>query len=115
MKGEYGQSAQGNFKVVDTIAVPHPYMVTAAHVCHASDHFGGHLSKECILDGEKKRIVCGICKGALTFEQHESALLIECPKGVPLGGNEELADYLKSIVSKAEENGYCGFAFKDGA
>ena len=43
LKARYGASEQGNFAVIDTIGVPHPYMIGPKHVAYASDFRGGIL------------------------------------------------------------------------
>lgn len=114
---KYGESAQGNFRIVDTIGVPHPYCVGARHVVHAADHHSGMLGKDAIECGERKRIFCDICKGKLTFAQHEQALIVECNADLhePNGQtNSELHDFLLAIKDQVERDGYAGFAFKQG-
>lgn len=111
---KYGKSEHGNYAVVNTIGVPHPYMITGRHVGHASDNFGGMLGEAAIESGEKKGIVCGTCRGKLTYKQHEHALLVEC-KG-PLNGEDgkavpELHEYLLKCKALAEADHYAGFAF----
>lgn len=50
---KYGESECGNFKVIDTIGVPHPYCIGPKHVGWASDHWNGMLGKDAILDAEE--------------------------------------------------------------
>ena len=110
MQGEYGESERGNFKVIDTIGVPHPYMITDKHVVHASDYYGGRLGERAIKSGEELGIICGVPGCNLSWEEHKQALLVECKKDLDC---QELRDYLKSIVDEVEENGYVGFTFLD--
>jgi len=60
---------------------------------------------------EKMGAKCGICKGELSFEAHEKALLVGCLKELDC---QELKDYLLSLKDKCEKDGYAGFAFKRG-
>jgi len=91
----YGRSAKGNFGVIDTIGVPHPYMVGTKHVVHASDHHMGMLGKETM-----EVIPCEICHKTFTDGKHETALLLEClkePKNHTAVGKEAEV-YLKKII-----------------
>ena len=113
----YGKSKQGNFKVIDTIGIPHTYCITPEHL----------LPDEMYLDIPKAEIennaVCDICKNLvkegkqnkiLTYEEHEKALLVECKIKLNQGEeNKELKKYLLSIKVKAEKKGFVGFAFLD--
>lgn len=113
---EYPASEQGNFRVVDTIGVPHPYCIGAKHVAIAADRFGGMLGEAAIEAAEAEGVCCGICKGKLTFKQHETALLIGCKNDLKGADNKavpELHAYLLAIKPMCEEDGYVGFAFKD--
>jgi len=118
LQERYGKSEHGNFFVVDTIGTPHPYCIGTKHVSHAADNFCGRLSRECVEDGEKKRIFkCEVRGCTLPYAQHETALLVECKK--ELKGEDgkvdpELEIYLKSSVDKANEDKYAGFAFIRG-
>lgn len=113
IKGEYGESENGNFKITDTIGIPHPYMITHHHVAIASDNFGGMLGQEAIREAEERGYMCGF-KCGLSYDEHKQALLVSCKEEVSVNGknNKELEKYLKDIVKEAEDNGYEGFAFK---
>ena len=105
------------FVVVDTIGVPHPYCITPRHVAHASDRFGGMLTKEAIRDAEKNAgASCDICRksgnGILSIEEHGNALLIEVDDSRELKEILELHPYLLSIKEQATKDGFAGFAFK---
>jgi hypothetical protein len=111
---KYPSSKCNTFRIKDTIGVPHPYCIGPQHVGWAADHFSGILSKAAIEDAEKKGVArCEICKGKLSFAEHEQALLVECfkepKKGTPEG--DELNEYLKSIVDQATKDGFAGFVF----
>lgn len=110
---KYGESANGNYRVKDSIGVPHPYMIGARHVGHAADNFGGRLGKEAIESAEEQGIKCCVCKGELSYAEHEQALLVESDKDHK--GHEtlqaELQTWLKSICDMATSDGYAGFAF----
>lgn len=114
IKGKYPESAGGNFKVIDTIGVPHPYCIGSRLVAHAADRFNGMLGEAAIEDAEKHGIHCDICKQngtILSFKEHKQALLIESKVDIdPVP--EELKAYLLSIKEETEKNGYVGFAFK---
>lgn len=114
LKAQLGDSEHGNFFIKDTIGVPHPYCIGAKHVAHAADHHGGMLSQSAIESGERKGIVCEICKGKLTYAQHEQAILIGCRKD-PNEGNEfeaELRAYLLKLNDVIEPlKKWAGYAF----
>lgn len=112
---KYGSSEHGNFKVVDTIGVPHPYCIGARHVAHAADRFSGMLGEAAVESAEKHGIMCEICKGKLTFKQHEQALLVSCEAPTTVDGknNPELVDFLMKCKPLCEADGFAGFAFKD--
>ena len=82
MKGEYGLSEQGNFKVVDTIGVPHPYCITPKHVEIASQWHGGILDESAIRHAEERGAKCGVKGCNLNYDQHEQALLVGCSKEI---------------------------------
>jgi hypothetical protein len=116
LAARYGKSEQGNFFVCDTIGVPHPYCITDKHVTLAADNFSGILSKEAIENAEKHGAKCGICKGKLSFAQHEQALLVECRvdmKQEDGSANPELHAYLLKCKEMCEQDKYAGFAFLD--
>jgi hypothetical protein len=112
----YGKSEAGNFFVMDTIGVPHPFTVGPAHITHAQK-FGGVLSKECIEDLERttKQSSCLHRGCRLKLEEHNQALLIECRADMKSDGkiNPELHAYLLAAKPLAEEDKYAGFAFVD--
>lgn len=113
-KGKYPESANGNYKVVDTIGVPHTYCIGKKLLEFTSEHWGGILGAPAIEDAEKHGIYCEICTNKygtpLSYAEHKQALLIEC-KGEIDPVPEELKTYLESIKEECEKNGYVGFAF----
>lgn len=114
LQKKYGKSEKENFRVIDTIPVPHPYCITPRHVAHAARRFAGILSAGAVEDAEKHGARCDTCKGRLKFKEHEIALLVECRteiKGEDGQVDPELHAYLKSIVDMAEQDHYAGFAF----
>jgi hypothetical protein len=113
LSARYGKSEHGNFSIKNTIGVPHPYMITVAHVKEAADHHGGMLGTSAIEAAEKKRIFCGICKGQLKVHQHETALVVSCKQELKINGevNPELHAYLVSVTDKVNEDKFAGFAF----
>jgi hypothetical protein len=115
----YGKSEQGNFEAIDTIGVPHPYVITPHHVGVASDNFCGMLGKEAIEECERRGHGCGMkingeyCR--LSFAQHEQAVLVGCSaelKDTAGKINPELHAWLLKIKDQAEKDGFAGFAFK---
>lgn len=115
-EARYGKSENGNFAIVDTIGVPHPYCIGAKHVAHASDHFGGMLGDAAIRDAEKKGVAkCEMRGCTLTYEGHERALLISCKTAMKTDDGKaapELHAYLLAIKDRATEDGFAGFAFR---
>jgi hypothetical protein len=103
----YKEFETDEFYVKDTIGIPHPYCIGTKHVVHASDNFVGRLTKEAIIDSEKHGAKCGICKGELSYEQHETAILIGCKTEDP----KKLQAFCKSIIHLVEEDKYAGFSF----
>jgi len=96
-------------KDVDTIAVPHPFMITPTHVAYASKH-GGVLDEHNITYSGGR---CGMKNCQLKFSEHKSQVTasIEVPQNRDLNAVEGLHAYLLSIKDKAVELGIEGFAF----
>jgi len=115
---KYNKSKEGNFEVIDTIGVPHPYCLTPKHVAVASDEFFGMLGEEAIRKAEEEGAICDICKkinrkdgsNILSYDEHKTALLVNCKKEIK--DNEELHQYLLSIKEMAIKDNFEGFAFK---
>ena len=111
---KYGESEHGNFAVIDTIGVPHPYCIGARHVTHASDRYAGILGGAAIESAEKKGIYCEVCEGRLSYKEHKIALLVECRAPTTDSSGSavpELHDYLLKVKEQCERDGYAGFAF----
>ena len=117
IKGNYPASEKGNFSIIDTIGVPHPYCITSKHLQYST---GMYLD---IPGAEEKGAVCDICLKnqrrnhipILSYAEHEQALLVSCKVDIKDDGSpvpEELKTWLISIRDQATENGYVGFAFK---
>jgi len=114
---KYGKSEKGNYQVIDTIGVPHPYCIGAKHVAIASDEFGGMLGEGAIERAEQKGVYCDICakanrkfgKPILSYKEHKQALVVACYLDPQKGGYPELQTYLKSIVTMCEQDKYEGF------
>lgn len=117
LKERYGTSEKGNYSVIDTIGVPHPYCITEKLVAYASDHFYGVLDKRAVEQAEKHGIRCGVRGCTLTFDQHETALLVGCKGPLKEEGTNlahpELHSYLLKCKPLCEEDHYAGFAFVD--
>lgn len=115
LQSRYGKSEKGNFFVRETIGVPHPYCITPIHVEVASKHHGGMLNESAIQDAERAYGGrCGICKGKLKFNEHETALLVVCSAEMKDSKGQvdpELHAYLLKCKSLCEEDGFAGFAF----
>jgi hypothetical protein len=100
------------FEVIDTIGVPHSYMITEKHVAFTSDHFNGMLSEAAITAGEKQRIHCGQKGCTLTYHQHEQAALIQCTTSGTLQDHHiELNEYLNSIKDLLVQDNFAGVLF----
>src|SRR5271166_3776615 len=81
LQERYGKSQKEHFWVRETIGFPHPYCITPKHIKVAADYHSGILSQEAIRDAEANHHAsCGICRSQLSFEEHESALLVACQK-----------------------------------
>lgn len=114
----FGQSEQKNFKIIDTIGVPHPYCIAPVHLEYNDSMY---LGSEQIIKMEKehpKKVMCDICKHnksdkILSYEEHKQALLVKCLKDFHKDKelNKELKDWLLSIKNKCEKKKYAGFAF----
>jgi hypothetical protein len=124
---KYGDSEQHHFRAVDTIGVPHPYMIGTKHVAWAADHWNGILGNAAIEDAEKHGIKCEICKKnrlGLKYEDHKQALVIECDLDMSVlddidpsikKWNPEIHEYLNKIKDQVQKDGYEGFAFLDNS
>ena len=111
---KYPKSKKKNFYVKDTIGVPHLYCITPKHFYGD----GMYMDAERIRTAEKENnAVCDICKKInrdkgipiLSYDEHETALLISCKKEIE--GNKELHEYLLTIKEMCEKDKYAGFAF----
>jgi hypothetical protein len=114
LRARYGASEQDNYRVRETIPVPHPYCITPKHVQVAADQFGGMLGVVAVKSAEKQGAKCGICKGKFAFEEHGTALLVECGrelKDAKGSAEPELHAYLLKCKPLCEADKYVGFAF----
>lgn len=113
LRGNYGESEQGNFKVVDTLPATHFFCITAKHIAYAADHHCGLLNEDTI---EQSGIPCGVKGCNLSLADHKEVLLISAaaeltdPDDVRKP-NPELHAYLLKIKDECEKNGYVGFMF----
>ena len=121
---KYGISKNGNFSVIDTVGVPHPYCITSKHLQTGRMYLGADAIREA---EEKYKAVCDICrkrvkKGLqpkiLTYDEHKQALLVECKKDIhdpedKTKMNPELHEYLLGIKELAKQEKYEGFVFLD--
>lgn len=99
------------FQIIDTILVPHPYCITPRHVTYAADYCSGILGEDAIIEAEKQGAKCGICRGDLSYEAHETAV-VEVDDKRELEDIPELKKYLLKIKALCESDGFAGFAFK---
>lgn len=105
------KSSKGNFRVHDTIGVPHPYMITSKHVTYTSDNFNGMLGSSAIESAENEGITCGICRGKLSYKEHETALVIQCDKDVhnDKSTQNELQKFMLKLKPRMKKDKYVGF------
>jgi hypothetical protein len=117
LRAQGGESEHGHFYIKDSIGVPHPYCITPKHVAEASDHHCGMLNEAAIEAAERKGATCGICRGKLSYRQHEQAVLIGCRAALKDEGgkvNPELHQYLLKLKPLVEDGKhFAGFAFAD--
>ena len=102
------------YKIIDTITFPHAYCITPKHIVHAADNFGGELGVDAIksLEKNKGHGCCGVKKCNLSFDEHETALLVEVNYDKELKDAPGLQDYLTSCFVQMKIDNYCGFYFK---
>lgn len=105
----YKYPSTKQFKIIDTIGVPHLYCITAKHLEYCR---GMYLNKEEIIHAESKGARCDICKGKLSYDEHEIALLVEVKDKRELKDIPELHGYLLECKPLCESDGFSGFAFK---
>lgn len=112
---KYGKSENGNFSIVDSVPVPHPYMITPKHLEFVADNNHGILDEHAIMECEKRGIYCAICKNArnqiLPFSEHKLALLVGC-KADLMENKDEIKEFILRINDATEKDGYVGFVFR---
>ena len=113
-KGDYEGS--DNYFIIDTIGVPHMYMIGPRHIGYASDRFSGLLGAEAIKSGEReKKLHCYQPGCTLYYEEHKEALLVKCMKDPAIEENsKELNELIVKWKEEVERNNYAGFAFVRG-
>ncbi len=113
-KLDYGESEDGNFKVVDTMGVPHGFCLTPRHISWAANKYGGMLTRQAVAESGAP---CGIKGCTLTVWEHKTALLVSCLQPVAYPetkeNNKEVEKYLRSIVDQCIKEDYSGFVFLD--
>lgn len=119
----HGESENGNYKIIDTIPIPHPYMVTSKHLEYNRDEM--YLGIEQIERMEKEHgPLCGQRINAhrdqctLKYGDHKSGLLIQCklPMTSPEDKtkfNDELYKYMLKIKENLDTKKFDGFGFVD--
>lgn len=115
LEDRYGASEEGNFHIIDTIGVPHPFTIGPRHIKHAQE-FDGILSEACIehLEKELRGPSCAHRRCNLKYKEHEQALLISCKMEIKQEDGQavpELQSYLLKCKPLCEEDKYAGFAF----
>jgi hypothetical protein len=99
---------------VETISVPHPYVIGPRHVAIASDRFSGRLGEDAIEASERAGYGCQHPRCQLSHKEHESMrtlfVLLDSKPG-DLNNVPGLHAYLVSIKERAESLGIQGFAF----
>lgn len=116
--GKYKQT--DDYRVRDSIAIPHPYCITPRHLTGKHMCLGAAEIKEAERDNGAR---CDICRQlvkdgkqdrVLFYDEHEQGLLIEVSNGKTLKEQEkELKGFLLDIKDMAEADGYVGFGFVD--
>ena len=98
-----------SLKDVRKVSVPHPFMITPAHVTFASKR-GGILDEHNI---RHSGAPCGMKGCQVKFSEHKTQVVavVEVPQNRDLNAVEGLHAYLLSIKDKATELGIEGFAF----
>jgi len=111
----YEKSKLGNFYVVSSIGIPHPYCITPKHLIKGEMYLN-------IEAAEKQGAVCNTCRHLvrekkqdriLTYKEHKQGLLICCE--IDPKTSEELKEYLNDLVASEPtiKKEYEGFAFID--
>jgi len=118
VKGDYGKSAKGHFRVIDSIGVPHPYCIGPEHLQYNDSIYIGAEQIRRMEKQHPTKVHCMVKGCNLSYDEHEQGLIIECKVSMvdPNNNNNtrpELYNYLLQIKEEAEENGYVGFAFLD--
>jgi hypothetical protein len=112
LREKYGQSEGGHFRIVDSVAVPHPYVIGPSHIAAAEN---GILDKYSIERAEREgRAHCLHPRCQLKLHEHEKALLVECERELKNDKGEvdpELQAYIVAKKEQAEKDGYAGFSF----
>lgn len=109
---KYGKSAKGNFEVIDTIGVPHPYCITPKHMLKDRMYMNGDTIREAEKTVGARCDICRKNKMNLTYDEHEQALLVACYKDIKIK-EKELHAYLLKIKDMTTADKYAGFAFLD--
>lgn len=117
-KGEYGVSEQGNFEVIDSIGVPHPYCIGAAHLKYNDCMMLGTDQIRRMEKEHPHHVHCKVKGCTLSYDEHEQALVVACKADMVSPGDgkkacPELHNYLLKAKDEATKNGYTGFAFLD--
>jgi len=113
----FGKSDSGNFEVMDTIPVPHAYMITPKHLIYNKNEM--YLGDTQIERMESEHgSLCGQIGCNLRWAEHKQALLVKCltsfkSKDDPKKMNEELYEWLLKCKPLVEKNSLEGFAFME--
>lgn len=89
---------------------PHPYTIGAKHIVWASDHWGGMLGKEAILDGEKHGVHCAHPRCNVPYDEHtegDHILFLSLKDHV---SHEKASTFLKSVSDELQKDKIDGIA-----
>ena len=120
---KYGESENNNFRIIDSIVVPHPYCITPKHLEYSRSIYldiegAEKRSREEHPNDSRKWAVCDTCKRLyklgkipkiLSWSEHQKAVLVECDAEIE--NNKELHQYLLKLKEQVTQDGYAGFAF----
>ena len=101
------------FKIVNTLGMPHPFMIGSKHVKYASNNHNGILGSKAIRAYEKKKGPSCCMKGCnLSYDEHKQVLLVEVDSQEKLNDVPGLQEYLQECVTLFDKpDEYEGFSF----
>lgn len=91
---------------------PHPYVIGPKHIAYASDNWGGMLSEEAIIAGEKaSKCKCAHPGCNISYEAHSKGDKVAFLQLLRNGTNDEANKILKKLVDQLGEAFVDGFLF----